>query len=61
MWKKILEDEIKLIKVNKVLTLVDFPKERKTIVNKSILKIKKKANNTIERYKTCLVAKDYTH
>lgn len=40
-----------LIKINKVWTLVDFPKGRKVIDNKWILKIERKIDDTIEGIK----------
>ena len=48
------------MKVNKVWDLVDLPPGRKFIGNKWVLKIKRKVDGTIERYKARLVAKFYT-
>lgn len=59
MWRKI-KDEMKSMKINKLWTLIDFPKVRKTIGNKWILKVKRKVDSTIKRYKTRLVAKKDT-
>lgn len=55
-----MEEEIESMKVNKVSTLVDPPNGQKAINNKWILKIKRKDDNTIEKYKVHLVAKCYT-
>ena len=41
-------------------TLVDLSPGRKTIGNKWVLKIKRKADGYLERYKAHLVAKGYT-
>ena len=48
------------MKVNQVWSLVDLPSSRKAIGNKWILKIKRKADGSIDRYKARLVAKGYT-
>ena len=48
------------MKVNQVWSLVDLQPGRKAIGNKWILKIKRKADGSIDRYKARLVAKGYT-
>ena len=45
---------------NQVWELVDLPPGCKTIGNKWILKIKRKADESIDKYKAHLVAKGYT-
>ena len=55
-----MEEEIESMKTNQVWELVDPHKRRKPIGHKWILKIKRKADGTIERYKASLVAKGYT-
>ena len=60
VWIKAMNDEIELMKTNQVWDLVNLPPRRKTIGNKWVLKVKRKANGSIERYKAPLVAKDYT-
>jgi hypothetical protein len=45
---------------NNVWDLVDLPPGRKTIGNKWVLKVKHKADSSIDRYKARLVAKGYT-
>ena len=45
---------------NQVWELVDLPPGCKTIRNKWILKIKRKADESIDKYKAHLVAKGYT-
>ena len=55
-----MEEEIESMKVNRVWDLVDLPPGCKSIGNKWVLKIKQKADGTIERYKARLIAKGYT-
>ena len=59
-WIKAMEEEIESMNANQVWDLVDLLLERRSIGNKWILKIKRKANGSIERYKARLVAKTYT-
>ena len=40
--------------------MVDLPSGRRSIENKWVLKIKRKTDESIERYKAQLVAKGYT-
>ena len=55
-----MEEEMDSMKVNQVWKLVDLLSGRKAIGNKWVLKIKRKADGSIERYKARLVAKGYT-
>jgi hypothetical protein len=48
------------MRTNQVWELVDLPLGRKSIGNKWVLKIKRKANGSIDKYKARLVAKGYT-
>lgn len=59
-WIKAMEDELVSMESNKVWTLTDLPKGRRAIGNKWVLRIKRKADGSIERYKARLVAKGYT-
>ena len=45
---------------NNVWELVNLPPRHKTMGNKWVLKVKCKANGSIDKYKVCLVAKGYT-
>ena len=54
-----MKEEIESINTNKVWELVDLPSRQRSIGNKWILKIKCKADGSIERYKAQLVAKGY--
>ena len=56
-WMKAMNDEMESMRTNQVWDLVDLPSRRKAIRNKWVLKIKCKANGSIERYKARLVAK----
>eukprot|EP00959_Pyramimonas_sp_CCMP1952_P233363 4876900-Pyramimonas_sp.AAC.1 len=48
------------MKTNRVWDLVDLPKGRRAIGNKWVLKIKHKADGSVEKYKARLVAKGFT-
>ena len=55
-----MEDEMKSMKNNDVWDLIEFPKDAKPISCKWIFKTKRDSKGNIERYKACLVAKDFT-
>ena len=57
---KVMEEEMESMKTNQVWNLIDLSPGRRTIGNKWILKIKRKTDGSIERYKAHLVAKGYT-
>ena len=59
-WFEAMKEEMNSMESNRVWDLVDLPPSHKTIGNKWVLKIKHKANGTIDRYKAQLVAKGYT-
>ncbi|OMO58188.1 Integrase, catalytic core [Corchorus capsularis] len=59
-WTNAMNDEMESMKTNHVWDLVDLPPGRKTIGNKWVLKVKRMADGSIERYKARLVAKGYT-
>ena len=50
-WIVTMQEELDSLYANKVWDLVDLPQDRKAIGKKWVLKIKRKANGTIERYK----------
>ncbi|KAH9704629.1 reverse transcriptase Ty1/copia-type domain-containing protein [Citrus sinensis] len=60
LWIKAINEEIESMKSNQVWDLVDLSPKRRTIGNKWVLRIKHKADGTVERNKACLVAKGYT-
>ena len=55
-----MKDEIDSMARNKVWELVDLPPQRKFIGNKWIFKIKHRADGSIDKFKTRLVAKGFT-
>ena len=59
-WIKAMEEEMESMNTNQVWDLVDLPLGQRSIVNKWILKIKRKVDGSIKRYKAQLVAKGYT-
>lgn len=56
-WILAMQDEIKALEENR--SLVQLPVGKKTIGNKQVYKIKHKSDETIDKYKTRLVAKGY--
>ena len=56
-WMKAMNNEMKSMRTNQVWDLEDLLLGRKAIGNKWVLKIKCKADGSIERYKARLVAK----
>ena len=59
-WLVAMRDEMDSMVKNQVWELVDLPPRHKTIGNKWVLKIKRKADGSIDKYKARLVAKGYT-
>ena len=59
-WMTAMQDEISSMDKNNVWELVDLPPRRKTIGNKWVLKVKHKADGSINRFKARLVVKGYT-
>ena len=59
-WMDFMKDEMETIRANQVWGLMDLHAEYTVIGNKCILKIKQKANRSIERYMACLMANAYT-
>ena len=59
-WMKAMNDEMESKRTNQVWDLVDLPSGCKAIGNKWVLKIKRKVDGSIKRYKGRLVAKGYT-
>ena len=58
-WFEAMKEEMNSMESKRVWDLVDLPPSRKTIRNKWVLNIKHKADGTIDRNKTRLVAKGY--
>ena len=59
-WKIAMQEKMSSMDKNNVWELVDLPPRRNTIRNKWVLKVKHKANGSIDRYKARFMAKDYT-
>jgi Reverse transcriptase (RNA-dependent DNA polymerase) len=57
---KAIEETMESMRSNNVWKLVDLPEGRKAIGNKWVLKIKRLADGSIDRYKARLVVKGYT-
>ena len=55
-----MQEKLSSMDKNNVWELVDLPPRRKTIWNKWVLKVKRKADGSIDRYKARLVVKGYT-
>lgn len=58
-WTEAMKEEISSLKKNQVWVLVDRP-ENNIVTNKWVLKIKRKPNGEVERYKARLVARGFT-
>ena len=56
----VMQDDMEFMRTNDIWDLLDLPPGCKTIENKWVLKVKRKADDFIERYKAFLVAKGYT-
>ena len=59
-WMTAMQEEMSSIDKNNVWELVDLLPGRKTIGNKWVLKVKRKADGSIDRYKVRLMPKGYT-
>ena len=59
-WMDAMKDELSYMDKNSVWELVDLPPGRKAIGNKWVLKVKHKADGSIDKYKTRLVVKGFT-
>lgn len=59
-WITAMKEEMSSMAKNHVWELVDLPPGRKTVGNKWVLKVKRKADGSIDKYKARLVAKGYT-
>ena len=55
-----MKDELSSMDKNSVWELVDLPPDHKAIGNKWVLKVKRKADGSIDKYKARLVEKRFT-
>ena len=59
-WMDAMKDKLSSMDKNSVWELVDLPPSRKAIKNKWVLKVKFKADGSIDKYKARLVVKRFT-
>ena len=59
-WKLAVFEEMNALKKNGTWEVVDLPREKKVVGCKWVFTIKSKADGSVERYKTRLVAKGFT-
>jgi len=59
-WKLVMQDELESTRNNQVWDLEDLPPRHKTVETKWVLKVKRNAEGSIERYRAWLMAKSYT-
>ncbi|KAL0282081.1 UNVERIFIED_CONTAM: hypothetical protein Sangu_2971800 [Sesamum angustifolium] len=59
-WMTAMKEEISSMAKNNIRELVDLPTGRKIIGNKWVLKVIRKADGSIEKFKARLLAKGYT-
>lgn len=59
-WQEAMLDEINALKRNEVWTLVDRPVDENIVDNKWVLRIKRKPNGDIDRYRARLVARGFS-
>ena len=60
VWKKVMEEEIRMIKKNNTWELVAIPREREVVSLKWIYKIKLNQEGYIQEHKARLVARGFT-
>lgn len=58
-WKEAMEAELQVMAINEAWTLVDYPKNKKTVKNKWVFRTKRNSAGDI-KYKARLVAKGFT-
>ncbi|XP_014273595.1 uncharacterized protein [Halyomorpha halys] len=59
LWKQAMKEELSSLAENDTWELVELPEGKKVIANRWVLKVKRKPNGEVERYKVRLVAKGY--
>lgn len=59
-WKKAMEEELESFKKCEVWDIVDRPQNENVVTNRWVLRIKRKPNGEIERYRARLVARGFT-
>jgi hypothetical protein len=59
-WLEAMKEEIQSLKKNHVWELVDCPENVNVVTNKWVLRIKRKPDGTVERYRARLVARGFS-
>lgn len=59
-WQEVVYNELQALINNKTWTLCALPKSRRSIGCKSLFRVKKKPDGSVERYKARLVAKGFS-
>jgi hypothetical protein len=59
-WHSAMSEEIQALRANKTWTLVSFHPSMIVVGSRWVYKVKRRVNGSIKRYKTRLVAKDFT-
>lgn len=59
-WKQAMEEELEALEKNKVFELVDRPNDQNVVTNRWVLRIKRKPDGSIGRYKARLVARGFS-
>ena len=59
-WMEAMEREMASLKANDVYDLVELPKDRKVVGSKWVYKRKVKADGSVERFKSRLVAQGFS-
>eukprot|EP01018_Ginkgo_biloba_P031117 Gb_21340 [translate_table: standard] len=60
IWKIAMKEEMNALEKNKTWDLVELPKDKKVVSCKWVYKLKKGANDKVQKYKARLVAKGYS-
>ncbi|KAL3535564.1 hypothetical protein ACH5RR_004025 [Cinchona calisaya] len=59
-WKEVILEEIKALEKNGTWKVIKLPKEKNTVDCKWVFTTKSRSNGSLERYKACLAAKEFT-
>lgn len=55
-----MQNELTALETNNTLEITDLPQNKRVIGCKWVYKVKRNSDGTIECYKACLVAKEFT-
>lgn len=61
IWQDAMQEEFLAIQKNKTWDLVDLPEGKKAIGLKCMFKTKYNEDESLQKYKACLIAKGYSH